>query len=226
MKQLALMGVLSVGTFLVFTTLTGCGEGSTAAAGNGPPARPLQTGQTACYGPNGNLIECAGTGQDGALQAGVARRYVDNGDGTITDASTGLTWEKKSRDGSLHDWNTGYTWSDAFAAFIAGLNSARFAGYTDWRLPNINELQTLVDYGRASLMIDPAFNTNCVANCTVLTCSCTTPGAAYWSSTTVTGPLGGVNGSAWFVDFTNGVGVGKTPKGEGYDFVRAVRGGL
>jgi hypothetical protein len=35
----------------------------------------------------------------------------DNGDGTITDGCTGLTWEKKNQGGGLHDYHTGYTWA-------------------------------------------------------------------------------------------------------------------
>jgi len=52
-----------------------------------------KTGQTICYDTSGNVISCAGTGQDGEIQAGVAwpePRFADNGDGTITDNLTGL----------------------------------------------------------------------------------------------------------------------------------------
>jgi hypothetical protein len=61
--------------------LAGCGEELQVAAANGPPARPLRTGQTGCYDASGNTtdpIPCAGTGQDGATQTGVVRRYTDN----------------------------------------------------------------------------------------------------------------------------------------------------
>jgi len=101
------------------------------------PARILKTGQTTSYG----------AGSDGALQKGIAQGYVDNGDGMVTDTSTGLMWEKKSDDGSIHDWNNRYTWSgascgttnvlDGTAAttFLAALNGGGgFAGPTDWRL--------------------------------------------------------------------------------------------
>ncbi len=189
------------------------------AAADGRPARPLQTGQTTCYDANGNPTGCAESDQDGALQAGVARRYIDNGDGTVSDASTGLIWEKKSADGSIHDQGRQYSWSDAFTAFIAELNSTHFAGHTDWRLPNVNELQTLVDYGEAGPVIDPAFNTACVAGCTALACSCT-QSSSYWSSTTVAiAPAG-----AWFVGFGYGH-VNFNPKAASYH-VRAVCGGL
>lgn len=47
-----------------------------------------KTGQTTCYDANGSVIPCAGTGQDGDIQAGVAwpdPRFTDNGNGTVTD---------------------------------------------------------------------------------------------------------------------------------------------
>jgi len=118
-------------------------------------------------------------------------RFVDNGDGTITDHETGLIWEKKSNDGSVHDKDNQYTWSLAapwgptgtvFTQFLAALNGQRFAGYTDWRLPTVRELQTLVNCQQPQPWVDPPFNTGCQANCGVTACSCTVPDQ-YWSST-------------------------------------------
>src|SRR5262249_8529536 len=111
--------------------LTTC-QGDLATCQATPQGQPLQTGQTTCYDTAGTVIACAGTGQDGELQKGLARAYVDNGDGTITDTKTGLMWEKLSDDGSIHDWDTTYTWADAFTVKVAALNSGMFAGYTDW----------------------------------------------------------------------------------------------
>ena len=121
----------------------------------------------------------SGTGQEDKLQPGAARQYLDNGNGTITATKTGLTWEKLSRDGSIHDYNTLYTWTEALAK-VAALNTASFAGHTDWRLPNINELRGLSEYKVLSPAVDAAFNTSCVRNCTVLRCSCT-QSFFYWS---------------------------------------------
>src|SRR5262245_65459894 len=96
-------------------------------------------------------------------------------------------WEKKSRDGSIHDVGVGYTWDNAFAVHIAGLNAgAGFAGHTDWRLPNVKELQSIVNYETRNPAVAAAFNTGCVAACTVTSCSCTVA-ADYWSSTTNVG---------------------------------------
>jgi hypothetical protein len=67
------------------------------------------TGQTTCYDSAGTVIACAGTGQDGDIQAGATLRYQDNGDGTVTDKNTGLVWEKKSDDGGIHDMDNLYS---------------------------------------------------------------------------------------------------------------------
>jgi hypothetical protein len=148
-----------------------------------PLSPPTVTGQTTCYDSSGAMIWCAGTGQDGDLRKGIGRSYADNGDGTITDNTTGLVWEKKSYDGSIHDWTMRYSWDDAFAVFIAGLNSANFAGHNDWRLPNIRELLTLTDYSRQEPALDPVFYNGCTEGCTVTTCSCRSSYGSYWAST-------------------------------------------
>jgi hypothetical protein len=187
-------------------------------AGSGPQGQRLQTGQTLCYDAAGATTGCAATGQDGELQRGLTRAYVDNGDGTVTDTRTGLTWEKHADDGSIHDKDTQYAWVDAFPK-IASLNGGGgFAGHTDWRLPNANELHSLVDYGRFSPSVDPVFNTACAPGCTVLTCSCTKTGD-HWSSTSFLN----LATQAWFVSLDSGT-VSRGVK-TSLDFVRAVRGG-
>ena len=198
-----------------------------------PPSQLPATGQTTCWNASGTAVPCAGTGQDGDIRAGRPLGYTDNGNGTITDNTTGLMWEKKSSDGSLHDMSQTYTWESAFA-FIAQLNAGSgFAGHTDWRLPNAKELQSIVNFENFTPAVSPAFNTGCMAACTVLTCSCTAwtlePGAntpfGYWSSTTVSR----AHRLAWFVNFVDGNVVAGDTGDHGFkDFtmgVRAVRGG-
>jgi hypothetical protein len=82
-----------------------------------------------------------------------APRYVDNGDGTVTDNLTALRWEKKTDDGGVHDKDNLYVWSTnssdpngtVFDTFLATLNSGGcFAGHCDWRLPTHLELQTII----------------------------------------------------------------------------------
>ncbi len=141
------------------------------------------TGVTLCYNDAGATIACAGTGQDGELQFGRALSFLDNGDGTITDLNTGLVWEKKSDDDSIHDKDLTYSFGDAAAVHVAALNSATFADYDDWRVPNVKELGVICDYSRPNNSVLPVeFNTGCLNGCTVTTCSCAVSGFR-WSST-------------------------------------------
>lgn len=178
----------------------------------------IKTGLTTCYDETGAAIACAGTGQDGEQQRGVARSYTDNGDGTITDNRTQLVWEKLSRDGSIHDRNTTYSWANAFAK-VAALNTAVFGGHNDWRLPNVNELQTLSNYGQTNPAVGVEFNTACTIGCTVLTCSCSGSND-YWTSTPIVALPGFVYSIYAGAGFINA-----TPAAGSNILVRAVRGG-
>jgi hypothetical protein len=181
--------------------LASCGASlASSLATNCAIRKVLKTGQTNSFG----------VGSDGDLEKGAARSYTDNGDGTITDNTTGLMWEKKSQDGSIHSmWNV-YTWSGpslgttqgmngtVASEFLATLNGGGgFAGYTDWRIPNRFELDSLLNLANKGPAVDSAFNSGCEANCTVLTCSCT-QSWFHWSSTT----LAGTPFAAWAVDFS------------------------
>ena len=122
------------------------------------------------------LLLCAGTALGQA-----EHRFIDNGDGTISDRKTGLMWEKKtgeaggpSNPGDVHDVNNRYTWSasgkngdgTAFTVFLRTLNGCGttcFAGNCDWRLPSIHELKEIVDHSapgcgkRTAACINPIF---------------------------------------------------------------------
>jgi hypothetical protein len=175
------------------------------------------TGQSKCSGVDAyaHTIDCAGTGQDGEIQAGGFLHYTDNGD-TITDDNTKLEWEKKLNwdtqedPSNLHDADNAYTWGNAFDVFIKDLNTEPcFAGHCDWRLPNVKELQSIVDYDRYRPAIDPIFKP--IRGI---------PGGNWWTSTSDNE----IPYFAWAVTFQFG-GVQeffKTQKA----LVRAVRGGL
>jgi len=110
---------------------------------NAPVPVP-KTGQTTCYDSSGTPRGCAGTGEDGEYQKGVATtpRFTDYGDGTVTDNLTGLMWTKNA-----HLPASAKTWQEALN-YIAGMNGgAGTFGYTDWRLPHIRELHSLIDFG-------------------------------------------------------------------------------
>jgi len=145
-------------------------------------------------------------------------RFVENGDGTVTDNVTGLQWEKKTTTvgsgqnyadphdvDNLYTWSAGgggLTWPDgtAFTDFLIKLNSANsdiatltgcFAGHCDWRLPTIAELVTIIDHDA----------TGCGSGnpCIEPIFGPTNPNI-YWSDTT----LDGNQTWAWSVIFYNG----------------------
>lgn len=147
-----------------------------------------QTGQTNCYNIAGIEIDCAGTGQDGEYQYGTPfpePRFTDNKDDTVTDNMTGLMWTidanlMASRDpGFDADGVSGdgaVTWQHALD-YVAKLNQEAYLGFTDWRMPNVREMLSLIDYGyrRPTLTPDhPFINVESYP-------------AVYWSSTSYVG---------------------------------------
>jgi len=69
------------------------------------------------------------------------KRFIDNGDNTITDTKTGFMWMKEDSYQYKGHW---LSWFNA-ADYIKELNQERFADYLDWRLPTIKELTTLYE---------------------------------------------------------------------------------
>lgn len=115
---------------------------------------PPRTGQKQCWSPSGELIACADTGQDGAIQAGVplpSPRFTDNGDGTVTDRLTGLIWLKDADRFGEINWERALENTRSLSSGSCGLTDGSKAG--DWRLPNIRELFSLIDYGAADPII-------------------------------------------------------------------------
>ncbi len=94
---------------------------------------------------------------------------ADNGDGTITDRATGLMWTQDDRgDGVSTGPRSGILWEEALA-WVQQKNDENYLGYSDWRLPNAKELQSILDYSRSpgttgSAAIDPLFNTTQITN--------------------------------------------------------------
>jgi hypothetical protein len=102
-----------------------------------PPVPVVKTGQTTAYR----------TGDDGYYEKGVTSpspRFTDNGDGTVTDAQTGLMWAKDANlAGGAQTWNAAIDFANSLSLGNAGCGSY----YTDWRLPNVKEVQSLIDFG-------------------------------------------------------------------------------
>ncbi len=90
-----------------------------------------------------------------------ANSFINNGDGTINDISTGLMWSKADS-GKGMDWEESLDW-------VQKKNEDDYLGYDDWRLPNVKELHSIVDYTRSpattdSPAIDPIFDTSLIKN--------------------------------------------------------------
>ncbi len=106
--------------------------------------------------------------------------FSDNGDATITDSATGLIW---AQDDSGTDAPDGLNWEEALS-YVEEQNAANYLGYSDWRLPNVKELQSILDYDRSpdttdSAAIDQLFNATAITNE-----AGETDYASYWSGTT------------------------------------------
>lgn len=134
---------------------------------------------------------------------------VDNGDTTVTHSKTGLMWKQCSEGLSGAFCGTGtasvLTWLQAQGAAFAA-NADNFAGYSDWRLPNKNELQSIAETGCYNASIN----------------ALRFPGTApvpYWTSTTVPAD----STKAWLVDFYDGFTGGGNKLAS--ISVRLVRGG-
>ena len=113
--------------------------------GPGSAVLPV-TGQKECFDQEGRIIKNGGRGQDGALQLGVSwpePRFEVNGE-TALDRLTGLTWDLRADLAGKP-----VTWAEAFR-LADQANASSLHGRADWRIPNINELESLVDASRYS----------------------------------------------------------------------------
>jgi hypothetical protein len=132
-----------------------------------------------------------------------ADRFVDNLDGTVSDTKTGLMWQQAD------SGNTTLTWEEA-QAYCESLVLPSLGGYSDWRAPRIDELETIVDYSRFDpAAFDPPFVTRSERW-----------GNGYWSGSN----YGSDPAVAWSVWFYYGDS-GWAYKTRNYYYVRCVRGG-
>jgi hypothetical protein len=152
-----------------------------------------------------------------APRASADGRFIDNTDGTVTDSATGLMWERKlpGKD-CTRCVEDAWDWHSAMSDWLSALNGVSdtaqpkapgHAGYSDWRLPDIDELMTIVDCERAPGCIDPIFGPNAAGS--------------YWSATTKPEDRGRPS-FRWGADFR--VGASGIALGTVLGHVRAVRG--
>ena len=159
--------------------------------------RLLKTGQFTEYS----------SGDDGTYQAGIAFSYqtadpAGNGEIVTIDNVTGLMWASDGNEAGCFICQK-INWFNA----ITYCNNLTFAGYSDWRVPNLRELQSLVDIGQPiMIVIDAMYFPN-------------TLGDYYWTSTTNSFTKG-----AYYVYFGTGGVDWRNKTNEHY--IRAVRGGL
>lgn len=170
------------------------------------PAPVPKSGQTTSYA----------EGDDGDLQKGEASpdpRFTDNGDGTVTDNLTGLIWLKEANCDGTKTWADALTWvNDLYDGCSAcggnandcGLSDGSSAG--DWRLPNVNELRSLIDYGEYLPALPAGHPFSNVQSC-------------YWSSTT----SAVYSGNAWTIQL--GYGYVNYDNNANAYYVWPVRGG-
>ena len=121
-------------------------------------------------------------------------RYQMNADGTVVDLQTGLMWMRcsmgqtwDSQQKACTGDTTSYTWQEALGEVQTLDQGTGFAGYTDWRLPNIRELTSITRF-RCN---DPAINSSAFPD---------TPSTYYWTST----PAASRYGQGWVVGFETG----------------------
>jgi hypothetical protein len=183
MKKICSAMVLVAAMAIFMSSAQAAVEIQEAEVRNGVTPAPIaKTGQTVSIAP----------GDDGALRKGVAwpnPRFTDDANGTVTDNLTGLIWLKDancfpSNDNSRLSWDSALAHANDLASGACGLSDGSRAG--DWRLPNRNELTSLLDLGQRN----PALSRSHPFT--------SFQAARYWSSTPST------PSSAWRVDFAEG----------------------
>ncbi len=152
------------------------GTVQTTAFGASGLAPVADTGQQACWDTAGNLVSCPGTGHDGETQAGVdwpAPRFTALGDGTVIDDLTGLVWLESANCFGMRTWTEALADAEALSSGSCGLTDGSLAG--QWRLPNLQEMHSLVDYSQANPPLPPSHPFTGVQS----------EFSFYWTSTTV-----------------------------------------
>ncbi|MCX7046922.1 MAG: DUF1566 domain-containing protein [Candidatus Sumerlaeota bacterium] len=113
--------------------------------------------------------------------------FKDNGDGAITDRATGLIWSKEDSKKSMN-------WQDALA-WAQKMNAEKYLGHDDWRMPNVKELHSLVNYSNSpDYNNKPAIDTNFFICSSIVNEAGQADFPYYWTATTHGGYSGGGGG--------------------------------
>ncbi len=158
-----------------------------------------KTGQTKSYNENGVEMTDNSIKDDGYYQKGITPNYTrDTTKKIVSDTITGLQWQDDAAAKTLTK-----NWADA-QTYCSNL---ALGGYSDWRLPVIDELMDVADRSKRNPAIDPTFQN--------------ARSEYYWSSTSVVGD----ENVAWRVNFDNGIGSGYHWNDKSSSlYVRCVRG--
>ncbi len=181
-------GVTDIGIYFTVIHYVALPNASLAGAnfnaydGSNPLVALAQTGQRTSYA----------DGDDASTGKGVAWpavRYTDNQDGTVIDNLTGLTWLKNAGCFAPTVWSAALADVNSLANGVCGLTDGSSAG--QWRLPNIDELESVVDPSSSSPALTVGHPFTNVSN------------AVYWSSTSYFGGQGG-SPNAWVIRLGDG----------------------
>ena len=181
-------GVTDIGIYLTVIDFVSLPNASLTGAnfiafdGSNPVVSVASTGQSTSYA----------TGDDGSVHKGVAWpaiRYKDNQDGTVTDNLTGLIWLKNAGCFTPTLWANALADVNQLASGSCGLSDGSTAG--EWRLPNVNELESLVDASASSPATSLGNYFQNVSN------------AIYWTSSSYFGGEGG-SPNAWTIRMSDG----------------------
>ncbi len=153
-------------------------------------------------GPMGKYVRCV-QGDDYLIND-----FVDNGDGTITDEATGMMWTQADS-GEGMDW-------EAALAYAQAQNEANYLGHNDWRLPDVKELQSIVDYDYAPDAEDAAYDGPAINPMFSVSEITNEAGELdypyYWTSTSARFQSTGDFYYAWYI------AAGRAVNGEGVDY--------
>ena len=146
------------------------------------------TPDTDVYGATWKVLACAGAEcglwsdelQFSFAVAGLAERFIDLGDGTVTDNNTRLMWTKNANIVGWKDW----------MGAILAVEQMTIAGFSDWRLPRLHEYRSVIDRDQHNPALPSGH-------------PFTNVDGDYWTSDYV-GPCRRCDGTAWYVNLQNG----------------------